>query len=128
LTFAVGGSWANGLSDALETPRRIIIPDLRNHGESAHSRSMGYHPPLSSESGADKTVKAGFWPLIRQSRPDSDLWNQISGTTASRRTHGAWGDTLRFRANSGSLSVSLSLCLYAFLPLCLSLYFWGGCS
>mmetsp|Transcript_15761 Transcript_15761/g.52746 ORF Transcript_15761/g.52746 Transcript_15761/m.52746 type:complete len:399 (-) Transcript_15761:88-1284(-) len=34
--------WANTLSERLAKPRRIIIPDLRNHGESPHTRSMGY--------------------------------------------------------------------------------------
>lgn len=35
-------SWAKELSSRLQRPRRIIVPDLRNHGESGHSRSMSY--------------------------------------------------------------------------------------
>eukprot|EP00960_Hanusia_phi_P057301 763522-Hanusia_phi.AAC.5 len=41
--------WANALSERLVKSRRIIIPDLRNHGESPHTRSalQAVHSPLA---------------------------------------------------------------------------------
>jgi len=35
-------TWAKDLFNSLDTNRRIIIPDLRNHGQSKHVSSMNY--------------------------------------------------------------------------------------
>ena len=35
-------SWATALHERLEKPRRVLVPDLRNHGNSAHAPGMTY--------------------------------------------------------------------------------------
>lgn len=35
-------SWATALHERLEKPRRVLVPDLRNHGSSAHAPGMTY--------------------------------------------------------------------------------------
>jgi len=58
-------SFSKALSDELVIPRRIIMPDLRNHGESSHSTSMGYVnmaadiKALLEELGIDKCCVIG---------------------------------------------------------------------
>ena len=34
--------WASALHERLEKPRRILVPDLRNHGQSPHVGGMSY--------------------------------------------------------------------------------------
>mmetsp|Transcript_27339 Transcript_27339/g.53237 ORF Transcript_27339/g.53237 Transcript_27339/m.53237 type:complete len:367 (+) Transcript_27339:41-1141(+) len=58
-------SWANDLFSQLESTRRIIVPDLRNHGQSPHHNSMSYREmmedvlTLMDNLGVDKAELIG---------------------------------------------------------------------
>lgn len=70
-------SWAKDLFSKLESTRRIIIPDLRNHGQSPHTSTMTYCEmmedilALMDEEGIDKAEV--IWRIIRASSFSADI-------------------------------------------------------
>ena len=63
-SHAPGGSWAGSLAEMLERPRRIVMPDLRNHGDSAHSRSMGCGVPPPPSPSRTKWTRRVPHPVL----------------------------------------------------------------
>jgi pimeloyl-ACP methyl ester carboxylesterase len=58
-------SWGAALHDRLTRPRRILIPDLRNHGSSGHADAMTYKDmaadvfALLEKEGIEKAIVVG---------------------------------------------------------------------